>query len=217
MNDSKFIELLNLYVDHHISSADAALLEAEIQRDPKRRRVYREYCQMQKACSLLADNFRTEAPAAARVAEFAPARRRFAPFGYAMGAVAAAACVALVQVLRTPSESSVATPIATVAAADATALPATSAIASSSTLPAPTRVALQPVFAGFESVKADSNLQLAGSQVRLDWMDRVQLRRVTTEELWLQPRPTAQPEDLLFRSPRTFQGQTEMTAWRFQK
>ena len=47
MKDSEFIELLNLYLDHEISVADAARLEAEVQGSPARRRVYREYCQMQ--------------------------------------------------------------------------------------------------------------------------------------------------------------------------
>ena len=53
MNDTQFIELLNLYLDHEISPSDAARLEAEVQRNAKRYRVYREYCQMHKACALL--------------------------------------------------------------------------------------------------------------------------------------------------------------------
>ncbi len=62
MKNSTFIELLNLYVDRQISPADAALLEAEIQQNPQRRKIYREYCQMQKACAILSENFRTDAP-----------------------------------------------------------------------------------------------------------------------------------------------------------
>ena len=34
MKDSEFIELLNLYLDHEISTADAARLEAEVQANP---------------------------------------------------------------------------------------------------------------------------------------------------------------------------------------
>lgn len=216
MTESKFIELLNLYVDHQISAADAAQLDAEIHRDPKRLKIYRQYCQMQKACSLLADNFRTEAPAPSRADEWAPTNRRFAPFGYAMGAVAAAACIALVQVFRSPSDEAPA-PTASVAAAVASAQESPAVAGPTAPVALPTRVALQPAFAGFESTKSETNLHLAGSRVQLDWMDRVQLRRVTTEEIWLQPRPTAQPDDLLFRSPRTFYGPAVGAAWRFQK
>ena len=94
MKNAKFIELLNLYVDRQISPADAALLEAEIQQNPERRKVYREYCQMQKACSILTENFRTETPVEKRVTvDTSP--RRFTFVTYAMGFAAAAACVAL--------------------------------------------------------------------------------------------------------------------------
>lgn len=217
MTESKFIELLNLYVDHQISAADAAQLEAEIHRDPKRLKIYRQYCQMQKACSLLADNFRTEAPAPSQAGERRGVERRFAPFGYAMGAVAAAACIALVQVFRTSSDEAP-TPAAPVTVAIAAPAQESPAVAAPATTPLlASRVALQPAFAGFETTKGEANLRLAGSRVQLDWMDRVQLRRVTTEEIWLQPRPTAQPDDLLFRSPRTFYSPTVGAAWRFQK
>jgi hypothetical protein len=57
MKDSEFIELLNLYLDHEISADNAARLEAEVQGNPERRRVYRQYCRMQKACTLLANDF----------------------------------------------------------------------------------------------------------------------------------------------------------------
>jgi hypothetical protein len=216
MTESKFIELLNLYVDHQISAADAAQLEAEIHRNPERCKIYRQYCQMQKACSLLADNFRTEAPAPSRADEWTPAGRRFAPFGYAMGAVAAAACLALVQVFRSPSDE-VPTPTAIVAAVAAPAAAPQAAPSPTGPVSLPARVALQPAFAGFESAKNETNLHLADSRVQLDWMDRVQLRRVTTEEIWLQPRPMAQPNDLLFRNSRAFYGPAEGAAWRFQK
>src|SRR5690606_3939669 len=93
-------ELLNLYIDHQISPADAVLLEAEIQKNPERRRVYREYCQMQKACVILAENFKSEPPAGDKIIEMARGSRRMAFATYAMGIAAAAACVALVVVNR---------------------------------------------------------------------------------------------------------------------
>ena len=53
MNDREFIELLNLYVDREICPEDAVRLEAEVGTHPERRRVYDQYCRMQKACSML--------------------------------------------------------------------------------------------------------------------------------------------------------------------
>ncbi|HTX65172.1 MAG TPA: hypothetical protein VMD31_05335 [Opitutaceae bacterium] len=95
MKESKFIELLNLYIDQQISPDEAALLEAEILRHPQRRRTYREYCQLHRACTLVFEDAKDRAEAG-RVIEFAP-RRRVA-WGYWAAGLAAAACVALVTV-----------------------------------------------------------------------------------------------------------------------
>lgn len=103
MKDSEFIELLNLYLDHEISAADAARLEAEVQSNPARRSVYQSYCRMQKACKVLAQDFVAENETASdrKVVPFAsvqPSRgRQLAVFG---SLAAAAACVALVFVTR---------------------------------------------------------------------------------------------------------------------
>lgn len=113
MKDSEFFELLNLYLDHEISAADAARLEAEVQNNPQRRQVYQQYCRMQKACKVLAGDF-VNAPLPAEVAaekkviafnaaaaEAASARRKRAGNFYTIGtAVAAAACVAIIFVGR---------------------------------------------------------------------------------------------------------------------
>lgn len=110
MKDSEFKALLNLYLDHEISAADAARLEAEVQRDPQRRKVYEQYCRMQKACKMLATDFVAE-PAAAEdnkvvrfdmaVAEAAENRRKRMGNFYTIGSIAAAAaCVAIVFVGR---------------------------------------------------------------------------------------------------------------------
>jgi hypothetical protein len=55
MNDSEFIELLNLYVDREISAQDALRLESEVTTSPRRREVYDQYCRMQKACTMLSE------------------------------------------------------------------------------------------------------------------------------------------------------------------
>ncbi|HLP07532.1 MAG TPA: zf-HC2 domain-containing protein [Opitutaceae bacterium] len=61
MTHDQFIELLNLYVDGELPPAQAVELERAIAGDPERRRIYRQYCQMQKACAGLAEQFREEA------------------------------------------------------------------------------------------------------------------------------------------------------------
>lgn len=216
MKDSKFIELLNLYVDHQISSTDAALLEAEIQRDPERRRIYRQYCQMQKACVVLADTFRGDAPVGGKIVDFPATRRTAANLAYTVGALAAAACVALVMVQRQQLTPSAPTEIAATVA-PSVAVETKAADPRNAPMPLPARVALQPAFAGLVRDAAPDLALTASERVPLDWMTRVQLQRVPTEELWFENRPTFQPQDLSFPSRRSFQGQTEMTAFRFQR
>ncbi len=112
MKDSEFIELLNLYLDHEIPSADAARLEAEVQHNPARRRVYQQYCRMQKACTMLAKDFIAEQsgavaePGARKVVAFEPRRSSWGPGLFAFGGlVAAAACVAVVFINRPAPEA----------------------------------------------------------------------------------------------------------------
>ena len=99
MKDQEFIELLNLYLDHEISAADAARLEAEVQGNARRRAIYKQYCRMQKACTVIGADFRSENevafdPAVAAV-ERARRSRRMAYYGLG-SLVAAAACVAFI-------------------------------------------------------------------------------------------------------------------------
>jgi len=222
MKDSKFIELLNLYVDHQISASDAALLESEIQKNPERRRVYRQYCQMQKACSLLADNFRTEVPATTKVVAVETPRRRFAPFGYAIGALAAAACVAFVAVQRVsvnkPTEQiAQATVPDSIPVAIAQVTPVS---APTTTAPAAqTRVPLQPAFGGL--VHGASPVRFAtndaSSRAQFEWMNAVKLSRVPLEELRFDRTNAFQPQDLTFRARSGIEAQAEPVAFRFQR
>jgi hypothetical protein len=115
MKDTEFIELLNLYLDHEISAADAARLEAEVQANLARRRIYHQYCRMQKACRMAAGDFRTEAEVAAdkKVVPFnsaaavaASARHGRASGLYTLGTFSAlAACVAIIFVGRSRQAS----------------------------------------------------------------------------------------------------------------
>jgi hypothetical protein len=175
MKESEFIELLNLYLDHEISAADAARLEAEVQADPARRRVYREYCQMQKACTVLAKDFAEQPAVDRKVIAFEPRRASWSPSWFAGGGLAiAAACVALVVVNRTPQ----AAPSAPQAVAQTMgAVPATSIVApTAGKLPATAApsvpVAIEPATQIARSTTApatvaESRLVLASSPVPL--------------------------------------------------
>jgi anti-sigma factor RsiW len=112
MKESEFIELLNLYLDHELSAADAARLEAEVQNNPARRKVYQQYCRMQKACKLLTADFQTDTAETAAagerkiiafnpaVAEAIAAQRRRTSALLTFGGLAAAACLAVILVNR---------------------------------------------------------------------------------------------------------------------
>lgn len=103
MKDNRFIDLVNLYIDRQITAAETAELEAEIQGNPRRRAIYRRYCQMHRATTLVYESFRANAPEPQVVAAGGGSIARFerdrraSPWGYyAAGVAAAAACVALV-------------------------------------------------------------------------------------------------------------------------
>lgn len=111
MKETKFIELLNLYVDQEISAQDARQLELEIAHNPERRKVYLQYCRMHRASAVLFESFKAGAkPVGDNLAEAAkrvddkillfPAKSssRSRRWAYASGLVAAAACLAFVLV-----------------------------------------------------------------------------------------------------------------------
>ena len=62
MNDRRFQELLNLYLDHEIAPAEAAELETEVLGNPARRRTYDQYCRLQRGCRLLGGHAGAHAP-----------------------------------------------------------------------------------------------------------------------------------------------------------
>lgn len=108
MNETRFIELLNLYVDQQLTAAEATELESEIQRNHAHRRTYEQYCRMQKACAQLFEQDRQAAPSTTKLSRaLAEADRKILAFPepqrvwlqrglYATGVAAMAACVALV-------------------------------------------------------------------------------------------------------------------------
>jgi hypothetical protein len=126
MKESKFIELLNVYIDHQISPENATLLEHEILRDPRRKEIYSQYCPMHRACTIA---FNQSQPSGATLSppveavEFRSGAR--ARLGYYAAGLAAAACLAIV-VVRTAVRPGVAA-----AAHTATPAPQAPALASS--------------------------------------------------------------------------------------
>jgi len=112
MKDTRFIELVNLYVDRQISTAETAELEAEIQASPRRRKIYQQYCHMQRATKLVYESFRSNAEqpvveasrSGGSIAQFEHSRKR-GHWGYAVGGIAAAAACFAVVVIRTGSFS----------------------------------------------------------------------------------------------------------------
>jgi hypothetical protein len=218
MKDSKFIELVNLYIDHQITPEDAALLEAEIQQKPERRRIYRHYCQMQKACMTLAENFRSDAAGNDKVVEMESRPRRLAMITYAMGVAAAAACVALVVVNRPAGNNSlVSSPLAAVNEALAPSAEVVAALAVRTDITAD-RPVLQPAFPGLGRESADNTEAVStASHVPLDWMQQVHFERVSNDTLRFESLPALQTHDLTLRSARPYEGQVETTAFIFAK
>ena len=244
MNDSEFLELLNLYLDHEISAADAARLEAAVQKDPARHRTYLEYCRMQKACTILAKDF-VDQSADKKIVAFEPSRSSWGPGLLAAGGLAAAACVALVLANRTPNATNVA-PVSSgqqvVVAQPATAKPAemaapvptvvseklpASAIAHAVTVPA-RRADVRPIFASAPLTQTVANSDAAALiaaaqqnvQAQFEWMKAVQLapmQALPQDDLRLDPRSPLQPASRTYTNGRAVQGEAQMSAFRFQK
>lgn len=149
MTHDKFIELLNLYLDGALPPAEAAALEREIHGNVQRRRIYRQYCQMQKACTHLSERFREEASPAAQFRSGAVVENRRRASGEWMRAIALvgggalAACGVFVGVRLSVAHNQGATVVQSApvsSAVTAAAVPATTVAASTQTVPATTTV-----------------------------------------------------------------------------
>ena len=205
MKDSEFIELLNLYLDHEISAADAARLEAEVQANPTRRRRYEQYCRMQKACKLVVAEYEAAQEAAGdsdrKVVPFDPAaiaaaaaQPRRASGLYTIGTFAAvAACIAIIFVGRSRQQQD---GLPQVSAPVAQAVPAVTPPADNTAAASMTRlVSLPPrastltpspaLFTDRNQAEAESADLAATNQ--LAWINSVQLapvqQRVTADDL----------------------------------
>jgi hypothetical protein len=218
MKEPRFIELLNLYVDQQLSASEAAELESEIKQNPARRRIYQQYCRMQKACAQLFEHERSTAPASATLArEIVAAERKVVGFpvqtsdrpfwstGFSIAAVAAAACVAFVVVRQADTAAPGAGNIE-VAATDKPAVatstvPAVPVVAAVATTQVNESEEFKPIFttqALRAPVKANSFFvsavkQEESSGIELDWTRQVQLepvRKVSSEDFVFGLRPS---------------------------
>ncbi len=238
MNDSKFTELLNLFLDHEITPADAKLLEAEVQRDPARRRMYREYCEMQKACVILAEQAATSTTVPQFESVKTESRDRSWGFGswglgtYAAGFCAAAACLALTVVIRNGNGSATSAPRAVDAAVIASVQIEPSAGAGTQSLrrEMPRTISLSPRSTELQPVFVAQSLALTKQQrdavtpasvdPRFDWMNRVQvtsLQQISADELLFDARASLQSDANTFRSRRPIETTFERAAYQFQR
>lgn len=198
MKESRFIELLNLYVDQELSPTEAAELEAEISGSTARRRTYEQYCRMQKGCSMLFEAVRANAPEYRELASAGHAAERkildfpvnrstrhslFPALAVWGGGLAAAAAVVTVLLVREPA-GGLGTPQGadSIASAEAPAL-ATPEAAQGEASPG------FHVAATFSRSpeRADASAQSA-AQPDFAWMNNIQFTSV----------PRLSPEDLKF-------------------
>lgn len=144
MKDARFIELVNLYIDRQISPDEQAELELEIQRNPRRRQVYLQYCRMHRGTKLVYESFRAHSEQTGQPAR-QPAsiahiqgrvRQRRLRVIYAVSGLAAAACIAFVAVLRTGPANEDVAPQSFAAAKTTPAAPAVAVAAQPTPAPA---------------------------------------------------------------------------------
>jgi len=229
MKDTRFVELVNLYIDRQISPAETAELELEIQSSPRHREIYLQYCRMHRATKLVYESFRAEGasePAAparpiaslARLETHHRQRRR-ALWAYAAGGLAAAACFTLV-LSRINTETTAEFASATPPSVE-TAVPAPQSVAAIHAAPGSTAASMQA-----QPAKA------AG----IDYRAMVAALREEEERLMALPRAGSQPmtaslfDDGVFEPrsgsidrtpqqtrPRHSRAQLEFTAFQFQR
>lgn len=247
MKDSEFIQLLNLYLDHEISAPDAARLEAEVQTNAARRKIYQEYCRMQKACRLLSAEFETAPATEKKVVAFRSGQafsggRSRTSVGYMLGTfAAAAACVAVVWVNRSPSpgatgnapvEQPVQIAVSEVAApASAEKAPALMAVAHPATGPRalgnasrqPPLVANSLLLTGSTQSEAMLAAAIEQADAQLAWMHQIHLSPIQplapSNNLRFDPAPASlRPEGrALGNRASAADAQVEMAAFQFQK
>ncbi len=247
MNDRRFIELLNLYLDHQIDADEAAELETEVMRSPARRRTYEQYCRLQRGCGLLGERERSAAPASVAFArslreaerKIAAPRRRtswWSPaYTGAFAASAMAACVAVIIVVRERAPSptsegatnnaqvSVVTPSEMPVATESSLAAVATPVSTGSIRPTLASFEFQPVLtaSGFGVARNAREAEIASNdrEVR-EWMQRVEqsgMQSIVVDDQAFEARATLHQDNRVFRSRHGLQGNAEFTAFQFQR
>jgi hypothetical protein len=223
MKESRFIELINLYIDRQIGPEEAAELEAEIARSPAHRRTYLQYCRMHRACTLLFENF--HAPATSLNQALSQAESKVTAFpsrGYRLVRIslgtglAAAACAAFMLVNH---------PASTPAPA---AKPSVNEVAQVNVPPESFHIAAVARPAEFKTVMAANKFSLANNpaandaeRAAFDWMRQIELSpmpAVNNNDNIFVPQTEASSSDLRFSRVRNpDQPAAEMMAFEFQR
>jgi hypothetical protein len=213
MNDKKFMELLNLYLDREIDAADALKLEAEVASNRERRRVYDQYCRIQKACSMLTGGPAAEAAEPGGAVVAFPA----APFwgqSKLIGSLAAAACVLVIVGMRERAVPLAAEPAAPRSFASTVDLPA-QPDAMTAVFLARAPASVQPGAAGFTALDSPSQ------DAELGWIGGVHMAPMfpaPNTDLISDPKTGVRPAGLVDpQTGRVVQEPVEMTAFRFQR
>ncbi len=228
MKESRFIELINLYIDRQIGPEEAAELEAEIARSPAHRRTYLQYCRMHRACTLLFEDF--HAPATALTQALSQAEGKVTAFparGYRLARVAlgtglaAAACVAFILVNH-PAQKTI-LPLAE--------KPGVTEVAQVSVPPESFHMAVvtpvvrpvefQTVFAAHKISLASNRGASDAQRAAFDWMRQIDLSPMSTvsnSENVFESQPEIPSSELRFqRERKQDQPAAEMTAFEFQR
>jgi hypothetical protein len=229
MKDNRFIELVNLYIDRQITGEEMETLEAEMQANPRRRAIYRQYCQMHRATTLVYESFRgedSEQPAEkigaeAKIARFEPqyGRRRKHWTYYATGLAAACVALAFARVSfsnNSSAQNSVAsTQARQIAAATAQSTVAAAPVATASApakavaIRANTLVAEQDYAAMLAAMRRDDQRAFASGQI--------QPSRTTSlfEDGVFDSQPAGSSR--IFRNKQSGSQQAEFAAFQFQR
>ncbi|HXA14953.1 MAG TPA: hypothetical protein VNW23_07475 [Opitutaceae bacterium] len=227
MKESRFIELINLYIDRQISPEEAAELEAEIARSPAHRRTYLQYCRMHRACTVLFENLHVPAAPLAKALSQAEGKvTAFPTRGYsrvriALGVgLAAAACLALVLVNHSISKDN-SLPAAKPALTEMAQVDVPpESFHTAVVIPAARPPEFQTVFVANKLSLASNQAASDERRAALNWMNQIELSpmpAVENSEMVFEPQSTTPSPDQRFqRENRDGQPAAQMTAFEFQ-
>ena len=235
MSDHRFLELLNLYLDHELSETEAAELDTAVRSNPKRRQTYDEYCRLQRGCSLLSRGACSAAPAAPRyVRSLNEVERKISHprttstwrplYVGAFASLGVAAGIAWLMVTPRPSAS----PTVEVAAADQLVTVRPMVLASAANVPpasvTPTAAFSSPasvIHLGLRATENLTELEIAATdREALAWMQRVdQLPRqaLSIDEQAFAGTAMPPPDTRVFHRHSTQPAAVEFTGFQFER